>query len=166
MSIESLPGDVPPPPGLEDRTAARLRSEGWLSGSSRHRWRWLNVAAGLVLFVAGAASGAMFASEPEIAPGQARYLLMLHGAPTASADDEQRAVAAYRAWAMRLRDEGRFVNGARLGTNGVVLPYGQEDDPVQGYFVVSAASFEEAVAIARTAPHLARGGRVVVRMID
>jgi hypothetical protein len=37
---------------------------------------------------------------------------------------------------------------------------------VQGFFVVSAASLEEAAAVARSSPHVRDGGRIVVRPID
>ena len=168
MIGEQLPPDVTPDSSLEDRVVETLAREQLLKRSrpsaASRGWQ---LAAAAVLFAAGAVAGTAWhrASQPVVT--QPRYLLLLHGASTASAADERNAVAAYRAWATRLAGEGRYVTGERLSAESrVVPPGGSATDPVQGYFIVSAASLGDAIAVAETAPHVARGGHIVVRPID
>jgi hypothetical protein len=169
MSSENLPRELPPPPTLEDRTVRRLRDEGLLDMPARvrsPRRTWRRLAAAVVVFAAGAASG-MWVSGRDASVPQPRFLLLLHGASTAAGDEEQTAVAAYREWAVALRNQGRYVAGERLGAQAAVVPEGGDTaDAVQGYFVVSATSLDDAAVVAASMPHVARGGRVVVRPID
>jgi hypothetical protein len=54
-----------------------------------------------------------------------------------------------------------------LGSAAVAVPSEPADTgDVRGFFVISAATLEEATAVARSCPHTARGGRVIVRPID
>ena len=164
MSIERLPLEIDPPPGLEDRTVASQQAERLLA-SPRRRWRQL--AAAVVIFAAGAASGAFWSTDRPVAPGQPRFLLLLHGGTDVSPAEEAEAALAYRDWAIGLRAEGRFVSGERLAAAAAVVPEGRRpEEAAQGFFVVSAADLEEAMQLAQSAPHVARGGTIVVRPID
>jgi hypothetical protein len=183
MNFERLPREIPPPADLEDRTVAVLYQQGLLhptplekGGASpglRQRvpgaaGAWRRIAAAILMFAAGAWFGAAWdtpAGSPE--PGTPRFLLLLEGASTVSATDESRVFEEYRAWAGQLRRGGRFVSGERLGAASVAVPAGNADlDPIQGYFVVSASDLRDAVAVAESSPHVARGGLVRVRPID
>lgn len=169
MTPDLLPRDVAPPAALEEATVARLRAQGWLRASNRAGLRgWAQAAAALVVFALGGAAGAAWTRPSPEAPGKPRYLFLLSGVSAATAADERRAVEDYRDWAVRLRREGRFVSGERLGPAAVSVPDGRapSDADVQGFFLVSADRLEDAVAIARSSPHARRGGRVVVRPID
>jgi hypothetical protein len=163
MSLDQLPPEVNPPSSLEARTVAALRREKLLSA----RLDWRTVAAAVVMFAVGAWAGASWTSDGRIGPGQDRFLLLLHGATTSSPEQEANAVEAYRAWASQLRSEGRLVSGERLGQATVIVPsVPLPTDAAQGFFIVSAADLEEAKRLAESAPHVARGGVVVVRPID
>jgi hypothetical protein len=166
MDIEQLPREVMPGADLEDRTTARLQAAGLIRRPAHPRW-W-QLAAALVIFAAGAASGvAWVGAGQEPAAGQPRFLLVLLGGTTQTVDEEARAVNAYRAWARQLHDAGRYVTGERLSAQAVAVPGGEVPaDAMQGYFIVSAATLADAVSVASTAPHVARGGRIVVRPID
>jgi hypothetical protein len=111
----------------------------------------------------------MAAGAPPPRDSRPRFLLLLHGSE-APGGDEARVVAAYRAWAGDLREQGRFVTGERLGGAAVAVPAPVASSvaaaEVQGYFVVSASDLEDATLVARSCPHVARGGRIVVRPID
>jgi hypothetical protein len=153
MNLE--PRDVPPPPGLEERTVSALRRERLLNpaseGASR-RWQYVAAAA---IFAAGLVLGRTSTPPVVMAPGvsSSPFLLLLEGGPVAATPaEETRTVEEYRAWAVKLRDEGRDVSGERLNN-------------VRGFFVISAASLEEATALAEASPHARRGGRVIVRPI-
>jgi hypothetical protein len=87
-------------------------------------------------------------------------------------------VEEYRAWAARLSGQGRFLTGEKLKNGGALIQaapgkpgasqeaLGADAEFIGGYFLVRAESLEEAVRIARTCPHLARGGSIEVRQID
>jgi hypothetical protein len=155
MNLE--PRDVAPPLDLEERTVSALHREGLLiSAAARRRRVWQSVAAAAI-FAAGVALGrTSTAPAVVLAPGasSASFLFLLEGGPVArDAAEEARTVEEYRAWAVKLRDEGRAVSGERL-------------NDVRGFFVISAASLEEANQLARASPHAQRGGRVIVRPIN
>jgi hypothetical protein len=164
--IDSLPKEIAPPPGLEERVVARLRAQSLL----RPRSRWLQAAAAVVLLASGFGIGRM-TSQIESTPAPAasnRYLLLLTKADT-SGDDAARA-ARYGQWAVEQRAAGRQISGERLADNGLaVTPAGSSpaaDVAVQGFFIVSAASLEDAATVARSSPHVHAGGTVIVRPID
>lgn len=168
MSPDRLPQEIAPPQALEARTVAALRREGLLRPARRGARPWLAAAAAVLLFASGVAAGRAF-DAPPVAVGQPRFLLLLHGAPSVGGPEEEaRVVASYRAWAAGLRADGRFVAGERLGEANVVVPAASVAgvDQIRGYFVISAEHLQDAIAVARTCPHAARGGRVIVRPID
>lgn len=165
--LDALRREWTPPATLEDRTVQALVSAGLLRRTTPARRRWLRVAAALLLFAAGAVAGR--ASVPAAAgedDRRPRYLLLLEGQPGAGLE-ESRLVEEYRAWAVSLRRGGRYVTGARLDDARVDVPAtAPTADDLRGYFVISAASLDEAVRIAQGSPHARRGGRLTVRPIS
>ncbi len=162
-----------PPSDLERRVIGRLATAGLLARrrAPLARWSW-RLAAGLALLLVGFGLGRWQAPSSNAGP-MTRYLLLLH-------EDESfrpnRAPVALRAevgrWARRLQRAGELIEGDRLGLDGhLVTPSGAAaglapGDVIAGFFVLRAASDERALAIARTCPHLAYGGRVEVRRIQ
>jgi hypothetical protein len=168
--LSSLPREMAPPPHLEDRTILALQQLGLLAAPASRRALMMRLAAAIVLFVGGVTLGRVTASvtPPADEPGP-RFLLLLHGGPTGLPADQEAAVAReYGAWARQLRSDGRFVTGERLGDASVTVPPRDLPDvaDVRGYFLISAASLDEALAVARGCPHARRGGSVIVRPID
>ena len=152
---------MPPDTDLENRVVAALESEGLLV-PSRRRIGGRIVAAGALVAVAVAA---ILLAVPRAAePEGDLYLLALHSGPgyrPAAAGERARE---YGRWARRHSQS--VVEGAELGAAEAVLgPAGAGDGTLSGYFVIRAAGPAEAVALARTAPHLRHGGTVVVRRI-
>src|SRR5687767_1022842 len=97
-----------------------------------------------------------------------RFLFLLTDADT-SGDDAARA-EAYRRWAVAQREAGRQISGERLDDSGfAVMREGVAAiarAEVQGYFVVSASTMDDAIAVARSSPHVQSGGTIIVRPID
>jgi len=102
-----------------------------------------------------------------------RFLLVLQEpAGFQPAREPAELVREYGDWAMALRDRGRLVVADRLEAWSEILPGGvggaapAEMDPpppqITGFFLVRAEDREDALALARTHPHLGHGGRVVV----
>jgi hypothetical protein len=166
--------DVAPTHDLWPGIATRIGRERW----SRPRW-WL-VAAAALLGVAAGALGArsLHADEPIAArglPGQ-RFVLLLHEGPEmrdpASPAEAEAIVGRYRDWARDLDRRGALETGEKLADGeGFVLraatdaPRTQRDG-IGGLFVVRAADYAAARALARTCPHLALGGSIELRRID
>ena len=87
-------------------------------------------------------------------------------------DEHAARVAEYTDWAHKLASEGNLVDGAELLEGGVLMRRDSarregvpvsEEGRLAGYFVIRAASMEEAERIAADCPHLAYGGTVSLR---
>lgn len=114
--------------------------------------------------------------------GTREFLLLLRqgtepDAPATPAAMTQR-IKEYAQWSADARDQGRDISGQKLTPPRYLLgsdhgaPVLRETstkpgpDVLGGYFLVGADSFDDAMAIARTCPHLKHGGRIEVREID
>jgi hypothetical protein len=169
--LVELGGTMAPPPDLEPRVIRSLVDRGLLRPS---RWRRSGIlAAAAAAIVAAFALGRLTGGQPK--PTEPRWLLLLYedqafDAPAPGA--EAARVGEYRAWA---RATPGVVDGAELGPERYLLTAGRsaESAPrssdgigdLAGYFIVTAASWEEARAIAARCPHLEHRGRVVVRSL-
>ena len=111
------------------------------------------------------------------------FLLLLNEIPSGfdglSVDEIQRALREYAAWRASLQAEERLLGANKLTEDGGRVltlrdgqvrvndgPYAEVKEVVGGYFLVRAASYDEAVEIARDCPHLKYGGRIEVRQVD
>jgi hypothetical protein len=158
---------------------------------ARRVWAWagLALAAGLAAFYAGLAVSDRGAGRggdgttPAGAAAPGRYLLLLYEAeayraPTTPAEAEAR-VAEYSAWAAAVHAGGVPIEGEELapdaesrmldGSRGEVVETAgaprASAGTLSGYFLIEAPNAVEAVAVARTMPHLEYGGTVVVRPV-
>jgi hypothetical protein len=109
------------------------------------------------------------------------FMLFLHQRTSdadLSRDEMTRMINEYSAWATKMRDDGRYVASNKLTDDaGKILrpkggkvvttdgPYAETKEIVGGYFCIKAASYDEAVKVAETCPHLKYGGEIEVRMI-
>lgn len=165
-----------PPAGLEQRVVDSLRAQGLLGPTAvvvprrtlTRRWAWpVAIAAGLLLFASGFALGRRPAAAS--ADGLQRYTLLLYEGPefNPTGTPEPALVEEYSRWAGALAGRGRLVGGEKLGDKAWTL--GSETaSPAgpTGYFVIAARDHAEALAIARTCPHVLHGGTVSMRPIE
>lgn len=111
------------------------------------------------------------------------FLLILHDPidsrfQALSPEEMQSVIAKYGEWAGQMAEQGRLKGGNKLedgtarhlvGTLGQATvtdgPFPETKEVVGGYFLISAESYEQAVEIASTCPHL-DFGRIEVRRID
>ena len=163
--------EVVPPPGLEDRVVSTLRDRGLLRDAGprnlSRRWFWpAAIAAGLLLFAGGFTLG----RAPRPAPDLPRYTLLLYEGPefNPGAAPESQLVAEYSEWAGKLARQGRLQAGEKLGAREWSLGQGKsvERQAPAGFFIITARTDEEALAIARRCPHLRYGGTVSLRPIE
>jgi hypothetical protein len=174
--LAHLGRDEQPPPELRERVRRSLRARGRLARPARVAAGWLVAAglAGLTLFAAGLALGRRTAGAPP--PAGPRFALLLYEpAGFDRATPEARLVVEYRDWAMTLGgdrlDLGEKLSGdERLlhpGMAGLNAPApASPSGALAGFFIIRAGDWDEAVAIARTCPHLRHGGVVAVRRIE
>jgi len=164
---------VEPPAGLEDRVVATLRDRGLLRGAvaPRRSWapRWVGpvaIAASLLLFVGGFVLGRRPAPHP--AAGLPQYTLLLYEGPgfNAAGVEDTQLVREYSSWAKELAGRGRLVAGEKLSIQRWTLGADSAAPGPAGFFVIAARDEREALAIARSCPHLRYGGTVSVRPIE
>jgi hypothetical protein len=112
----------------------------------------------------------------ELAAGPA-FLLLLHEATDSQLQysDTQLAdiVGEYRDWANQLAADERLISaeklrddaGRWLAPSGALLQI-ERSEMVSGFFVIRARDYDEALELARRAPHLKYGGTIEVRAIE
>jgi hypothetical protein len=182
-ALRALPRTMAPPEGLEGRVVSALQAEGLLkarrSGGLRATpWlvRFGAVAATLVLFAAGVATGRVASRPAEPEDPRPQFVLLLQEGKEFEGGEDH--VAEYTAWARSLGARGLIVAGEKLKDDAVVLSrkdagvtietekVTSEESAPRGYFVIRARDLDEAIAIARECPHLKHGGQVSLRPID
>jgi hypothetical protein len=186
-ALGRLPREFTPPALLEEATVRRLRLAGLLrSRRIRPAWAAGGFSVATWALAAGIAAvafvgGSLYAARRAVPPVQATYALLLYGG--GSGDDSAthvRRAAEYAEWANASHVAARVIGGEALGapvaavarhasnpgSDSIIV----DGEPVDssgfvGYFLVTAASREAAVRLARECPHLRYGGRVVVRRV-
>jgi hypothetical protein len=96
-----------------------------------------------------------------------------------SPEEMQALIAKYSAWRDGLVKRNLLRGGNKLvdrtnrilrTENGKVLvtegPFSESQEILGGYFIIDAPNYDEAVAIARTCPHLIDGQSIELRQID
>jgi len=179
-ALSGLASGPEPPPALEEAVVSRLSERGLIAGRERSRPRpilaWaLAAAAGIALFAAGLAVGQRRgapAAEAAPAVSATRYVLLLYDAPgEATITDAEMAarVDEYRNWAIGLRRSGSDISGEKLASRNLDLGASSAasgPEPLGGFFIFSAKDPADALAIARSCPHLKHGGRAELRPIE
>jgi hypothetical protein len=168
--LDALPREIEPPADLERRVVAALRRGGHLAPRARAPRAWMATAAAAAIFAAGVLVGRTAPDPaPEPPAGLAQFLLLLYEPTPLAVADDRDLVAEYGAWARGLARQGRLASAEKLAEASVRLPEraatAAEVEPT-GFFVVRAASLDEALEIARGCPHLAHGGEIRVRPVD
>jgi hypothetical protein len=188
QALAALPKDLSPPSSLEESVVNEMRTRGEIRRAGAPR-RYLYAAAGLVaalaFFVAGFGIGTRTSKPGPAAPtsGESaeRWILLLYEDDQYQAalpGQERGRVREYGDWARVLASRGSLVAGEKLNERGRLLARAEQEIQVSdglpvasegvvaGYFVVRAASLEEAISLASGCPHLKYGGRISLRRIE
>lgn len=105
------------------------------------------------------------------------YLLLLHVNESwreLGREELEKYVTQNHAWLEHLMTSGKAKGGQALARSGAMVsgkngrsitdgPFAESKEVVGGYLLMNVETFEEAVAIAKTCPTLAYGGKVEVR---
>jgi hypothetical protein len=160
-ALRALQLEDAPPLSSQARIVRKLKASGLLEPERRPYWK-LAVAA--VVLSAAFAAGWLAARAEAVWPRENRYVLLLYG----ESDSRSNArVEEYREWAREEKNKGRDARGERLSTSEIAVGGSARSGlTLQGFFVITAGSEEEAVGVAKSHPHVRHGGVVVVRPID
>ena len=172
-SLAPLGGEAPADPASEGRTVEALRRRGYLA---RRPWpgrippRFTQLAAALFLLLGGVWLGRTTSSPEALSPRFALLLLEDSTFQGTSSVGHDSLVAEYATWAGNLARAGKLVLGEELGDRawplGMAEPAATPAQVITGLFVLSVATEAEALAIARSCPHLRYGGGIVLRPIQ
>src|ERR1700737_1994209 len=89
-----------------------------------------------------------------------------------SPEEIQQNISRFTEWFERLNKAGQFKGGGPLGHHGKILagsypvtdgPFAESKEAIAGFFVIRAASLEQAVEVAKGCPGLEFGQTVEVR---
>ena len=180
--LHVLEREAVPPRGLKGRITQSLRDRGLLR-STRPVWRRMGrtvgaIAAAILLFATGVGIGRR--SVTPARDTRPSYMLLLYEGRDFDLDrsrpgDLAAHEAEYDAWARGLKARGVGVQGRALALTAHVLhntPQGVQvesgdvgRDAIDGFFIIRVSDEAEAVAIARTHPHLRHGGWIALRPI-
>ncbi len=174
--LRVLPREIEPPPALRERVKATLRARRQLRPRSR---RVLGVfaalAAAVLLFLAGRLSAP--GRGPPSDERQEFALLVYEGPGFDRPTDRHTYFVEYDAWGRGLEARGLLVHARALEPGSSLLqasggrvsvePHEITADigTMTGFFIIRAADSAQALAIARTCPHLKHGGTIVLRPI-
>ena len=193
---ESLAKDMMPPKFLEERIVNVLKEKNFIKSEELKQLnRFIRIglafASAVILLVLGAAVGAILFSNAEntansVDENRARekneYVLLLRSSPEkpreTSPETIRQSVLEYSAWARKTAEQGHLLQGEKLKdeakmlsrVNGNLEIAGEEPDEakkmVEGFFVIKAETYQQAVEIAKDCPHLKYGGKIEVREIE
>ena len=178
--LNTLEREAVVPPQLKGRITQSLRDLGLIRGPTPVRRRlWLTagaMAAATLLFVTGFGIGRR-PVKPAADTRPSFMLLLYEGRDFRLGPSLAAAEAEYDAWADSVQQGGAGVvgralvhaaqllrntpQGVRVESEDAASPQGMID----GFFIIRVTDEAEAVAIARTHPHLRHGGWIVLRPI-
>lgn len=112
----------------------------------------------------------------------AQYMLLLYHNPAdwanVTPEEMQKAIEKHMAWGQKLRQKGVFVASHKLADDpGTVMrggsnprvtdgPYSETKEVLGGYYLIEAASYQQAAELTRDCPGLEYGGTIEVRQVD
>ncbi len=187
QAFAGLDREKMPPSFLENRIVEQLkeaqlirtRTRGWLPVFPK-------IAVAFALLIAVFSVGAIVGSRrsavtPTKAAEPGFILIVRQFSPELEAktpEEERLRVKEYGAWARDLGQRGLLIGGEKLKDEGRLLsqqngsaaiaetPLKASEGAIAGYFLLPSSSYDQAVSIARTCPHVKHGGTVELRQID
>jgi len=171
-AFKRLKKEAFPPPGLVDRISGQLLEEGLIRKSKQNRpvlKSLLAVAAAVLLFLGGILVE-KWQSGITIDPQNGFMMVLLEGKEFKPGDPAEMA-EEYGRWRKNIGEKGNKILGQELKNETVLINKGgqvnilpeQHTDRITGYFILEAASMEEAITIAQNNPHLQYGGSIQVK---
>jgi len=173
--MKKLYGEHTPPPELESRTVGALKRRGLFGIPMANPWprRMAFLTGAAALYILGFFSPSIVGMFETAPPASGEFLLLLHETPASMNASETDQVREYTMWARQLAEAGTLKSGEKLGEtlsslsgDGTSSTGHAGVGDISGFFLLYAPTFEDAMAIARTCPHLRYGGSIELRRID
>lgn len=106
-------------------------------------------------------------------------MLIFHGgelpAEEQTPGNMEASMGKWMAWIDKLAKDGKYVSGEPLLPGGKIIsgktktvtdgPFTEGKEIIGGYFIINAASYDEAVELCSDYPDYERGGKVAVRQV-
>ncbi len=184
-AFSELRHEKTPPAFLEERIVENLKHTGVIRESRLSRLPITTVAVALpislALFVVGVLAGARWFSEQPKSELPGFILVVRNARPefeAKSPDEELQRVREYGGWARDLKRKGLMLGGEKLKDETWLLSPGKDSAAISearvevtegamaGYFLLPVSNYDQALAIAKTCPHLKHGGTVELRQIE
>ena len=178
--FEKLKTNISPPENLEEKVMMKLKSMNLLSRSERKKSYVFKISYSLALLFVGLAIGYSinFDRKPTsaTAKNKSQYILLLYQNEELKGNEKER-IHVYGSWAYKYGAKKIVVGGERLEESGRIISLSGEEisvteiksiyDPriTSGYFIIETESYDEAVNIALTCPHIKYGGYIEIREI-
>jgi hypothetical protein len=173
-ALRTMGEPLAPPAWLEHRIIGVLQERRLLRRPSRMLRAALITAACVACFATGLLLPRLKFQSRSVRVQPQYVLLLFQGAGMPASDSKEEAVLVqeYSRWAGKERSAGHLIGGEKLNDTSVEIGGSRErqtsktDNQLVGYFVITAPDLPAALTIARTCPHLAHGGSIVLRPID
>jgi len=108
-----------------------------------------------------------------------KFMLIFHGGELPAYEQTpeimQASMSKWLAWVDKLAKDGKYVSGEPLLPGGKMIsgspnnvtdgPFTEGKEIIGGYFIINAASYDEAVALCSDYPDYERGGKIAVRQV-
>jgi hypothetical protein len=187
QALDSLAREKMPPSFLEERIVEALKRSDRIR-SSKTRW-WsvlpkigLAATASLLLFTLGLMAGIWWISAETKKSEMPEFMLVLRSSPEQSQDISRDEVLTmvkeYSAWAREIEQRGLLLGGEKLKQEARLLRTidgrmavsenlpDSKENAIEGYFLIQAKDYKQAITIAQGCPHLKYGGSIEIRQID
>ncbi len=174
-----------PPQSLQEKTIKALHSENLLNPATSTRnlftlWTLPKLSAAVIaasiLFLLGFTVAQWQIHQNTDVTPKSLFALLIYDDDNFEGDPRVQG-QEYGNWMFNMRDLGRYVTGQGLGKDGRILVAGAEQIQVRnltasesygtigGFYVIEASSYDEAVEVASSCPHLKYNGTIEVRKI-
>jgi hypothetical protein len=177
----ALPRERAPASALEERIVGALKAKGLIRvAQSFQVWTLPRLAgafaAAAVLLALGFGAGKWQSDSKHVDSHRSLFVLFLYGGEAEG--DEASKVVEYGRWARTIRESKRMITGEKLKEGGQLLRKVEGQLQIReaksldgqnmlgGYFLIEAESYDDALKVAASCPHLKYGGLIELRQID
>jgi len=167
--FSQLEREKPPEPALEGRIINKLKSEDLIKTTNDMK-AYLKWAATVAVIIVAYFLG-VYSQQADPVKQEMAYMLILQEGAEFQPGEPTEMFTEYRDWMFSVDEKGIEITGQELKNQAVLVSAGQgidyleeaADGRVTGYFVLNAASLDEAIAMARDNPHIKYGGTIQVK---
>lgn len=133
------------------------------------RTTFIGIAATITALLCGFFIGKNFTSTTTTPNTMNKYILLLYENEEFKGKEEAQMVDEYTYWAMKISESGHLESAEKLADKSEWLGNTHtrySESKMVGYFVLLAKNYEEALALAKTHPHMGYGGGIELRPIE